>query len=219
MVTNLKDLADDVRVQLEESNRAREAALRVSRDVIRLSSVSIKSSHRGQFDEACSVKSEARTKLTQLAELLKNNQEIYYTGYVQDAQKEYTESELTYALIRDLDFPSYTELGVEPAAYLNGMAEAVGECRRHVLDELRKGHLDRVEQLLETMDEVFYVLMAFDYPDAVTQNLRRHTDMVRGVIERTRADITLVRQQTRLEEAIRSATRLLGVDESTGDNS
>ena len=219
MVSNLKELAEEVRNLLEETNQAREAALKVSREVIRFSSISIKSSHRGQFEEACKVKSEARAKLNELTELLKSSQEIYYAGYVQDAQKEYAESELTYALIRDMDLPSYRDLGIEPAAYLNGMAEAIGECRRHVLDELRKGHLERVEELLETMDEVFYVLMAFDYPDAITQNLRRHTDMVRGVIERTRADITLVRQQTRLEEAIRSATRLLNADGSAGDNS
>lgn len=208
MVSNLKELADAVRPRLEKANGAREKALKVSREVIRLCSVSIKSSHRGQFEEARAVKANAKAMLVELKDMLTDNRETYYAGYVQDAQKEYAEAELTYALINDLDFPGYEELEVEPAAYLNGMAEAVGECRRHVLDQLRKGHLDRVEELLETMDEIFYMLMGFDYPDAVTQNLRRHTDMVRGVIERTRSDITLVRQQKQLEQALQSACEM-----------
>ena len=211
---NLKKMADEIRLVMEEANQAREAALKVSREVIRLSANSIRASHRGEYEEACSLKAQAREKLLDLARNLQSNQEVYFAGYVQDAQKEHAESELTYALIRDLDLPSYNDLSVEPAAYLNGLAEAVGECRRHVLDELRKGHLDRVERLLESMDEIYYILTAFDYPDAITQNLRRHTDMVRGVIERTRADITLVRQQTSLEDAIDSAMRQLNIERS-----
>ena len=196
----------------------REQALQLSREVIRLSANSIRASHRQEFDDACKLKSMARSKVEETRKLLAAKLEIYYTGYVQDAQKEYAESELTHAIIREMPLPKYDQVGVEPAAYLNGLAEAIGESRRHVLDVLRRGDLDRAERILAIMDEVYYALITFDYPDAVTMGLRRQTDMVRGVLERTRADITLLRQQQKLENAIESAMERLDNGPDTGDS-
>lgn len=210
MLGNIEAIADEVRMVLEETNQVREDALRLSREVIRLSANSIRASHREDFDEAIALKSEAKAKVEETKERLKNKLEIYYTGYVQDAQKEYAESELTHAIIREMPLPRYNDLAVEPAAYLNGLAEAVGESRRHVLDVLRHGDLERGERILNIMDEVYHILITFDYPDAVTQGLRRQTDMVRGVLERTRGDITLLTQQRRLEGAIKDAMERLG---------
>ncbi len=207
---NIKPIAEEIRTLLDETNRVREDALRISREVVRLSANSIRASHREDFEEACDLKSLAREKVQETKQMLAGKLEIYYTGYVQDAQKEYAESELTHAIIRELDFPDQGELGVEPAAYLNGLAEAIGESRRHVLDVLRHGDLDRAERILHIMDEVYYVLITFDYPDAVTKGLRRQTDMVRGVLERTRGDTTMLQQQRRLQQSIESAIEKLG---------
>ena len=201
---NIKVIAEDVRAILDETNRVREQALQMSREVIRLSANSIRASHREEFDEACELKSQARQKVDETRELLCEKREIYYTGYVQDAQKEYAESELTYAIIREQQFPEPSDLGVEAPAYINGLAEAIGESRRHVLDVMRLGDLERAERILTIMDDVYYTLITFDYPDAVTQGLRRQTDMVRGVLERTRGDLTLLQEQRRLEQQQRN---------------
>lgn len=197
---DLKDIAESLRGMLDGTNKVREEALQISREVIRLSANSIRASHREEFDEACELKSQARKKVDETRQMLRDKREIYYTGYVQDAQKEYAESELTYAIIREMPFPPQSELGVEAPAYLNGLAEAIGETRRHVLDVMRKGDMERAERILTIMDDVYYILITFDYPDAVTQGLRRQTDMVRGVLERTRGDLTLLQEQHRLEE-------------------
>lgn len=217
IVDNIKGIAEDIRVILDEKNKAREDALRLSREVIRLSANSIRASHREDFEDACELKAQARKKIEETKEILKNNLEIYYMGYVQDAQKEHAESELTYAIIRELPFPTQKDLGVEAAAYLNGLAEAIGESRRHVLDVLRHGDLERGERILNIMDEVYYVLITFDYPDAVTQGLRRQTDMVRSVLERTRGDITLLLQQQKLENAIAGAMDRLTNESDKGN--
>ena len=214
---NVKAIAEDIRAILDETNRVREGALQLSREVIRLSANSIRASHREEYDEACDLKKQARSKVEETRQMLADKHEIYYTGYVQDAQKEYAESELTHAIIREMSFPTRAELGVEPAAYLNGLAEAIGESRRHVLDVMRLGDMERAERILSIMDDVYYTLITFDYPDAVTQGLRRQTDMVRGVLERTRGDLTLLQEQRRLEdqqrrlqESIESAVQKLG---------
>lgn len=210
MVNKIANLVEGLRAALDQTNQVREDALKLSRETIRLSANSIRASHREDFDEACELKAQARKKVEEAREILKNKLEIYYTGYVQDAQKEYAESELTYAIIREMPFPAFAELGVEPAAYLNGLAEAIGESRRHVLDVMRHGDLERAERILGIMDDVYYALITFDYPDAVTQGLRRQTDMVRGVLERTRADITLLLQQRKLETALETAIDRIG---------
>ncbi|MGC8862835.1 MAG: haloacid dehalogenase [Armatimonadota bacterium] len=207
---NIESISEQIRALLDETNQVREEALRLSREVIRLSANSIRASHREDYEDACALKSEARSKVEETRRLLEAKPEIYFTGYVQDAQKEYAEAELTYAIIRELPLPHYEELHVEPAAYLNGLAEAVGESRRHVLDVLRRGDLERAERILNIMDEVYYALITFDYPDAVTQGLRRQTDMVRGVLERTRGDITLLFQQRKLENALQAAMEQFG---------
>ncbi|MFQ3548884.1 MAG: haloacid dehalogenase [Armatimonadota bacterium] len=206
---NISAISEVIRNILDETNNVREEALKLSREIIRLSANSIRASHRNDCDDACDLKAIARKKVEEIKELLKDKGEIYYTGYVQDAQKEYAESELTYAIIREQQFPTYEEINVEPPAYLNGLAEAIGESRRHVLDVMRSGDLERAERILNVMDEVYYVLITFDYPDAVTQGLRRQTDMVRGVLERTRGDITLLRQQKHLETALNTAVEKL----------
>ncbi len=207
MTEEIKRIADEIRALLDDTNRVREDALRLSREVIRLSANSIRATHREEWSEACELKSQAKSKVEETKQILKDNLEIYWTGYVQDAQKEYAESELTYAIVREMPLPGHSELAVEPAAYLNGLAEAIGESRRHVLDVIRLGQLERAERILNIMDEVYYALITFDYPDAVTQGLRRQTDMVRGVLERTRGDVTMSFQSRKLEDAIQEYLR------------
>ena len=83
--------------------------------------------------------------------------------------------------------------------YLGGLADTVGELRRYILDRLRRDDFTRCEQTLEAMDEIYTILVTMDFPDAVTRGLRRSTDMVRGILERTRGDLTVALRQQRLE--------------------
>ena len=93
---------------------------------------------------------------------------------------------------------------MEYPAYLNGLGEAVGELRRHVLDIIRRGQIERGEEILSAMDDIYAVLVTMDFPDAITGGLRRTTDVVRGVLERTRGDLTMAILQDKLQEALRA---------------
>ncbi len=204
-MNDLKTISDNIRGLLDEKNRAREEALRLSREAIRHSANSIRAIHRSQWDEAESLMAEARTRVKAVKDLLKGHPDIYFAGYTQDAQKEYAESELTMAIVCGCELKTPEELGIEPAPFLNALGEAVGETRRHILDVMRKGDLTRAEEILDIMDDVYYALVTFDYPDAITNGLRRTTDMVRGVLERTRSDLTITMRQAELEKTITSA--------------
>ena len=205
---NLPKVADDIRAELDAKNAARDKALVTSREAIRYCANAIRAIHRNEFDQAQELLKEARTRVQETAEELKDYLDIYYAGYVQDAQKEYTEAETMYAFIRNLPIPSHQELGVEGAPYLNGLGEAVSECRRSVLDIMRKGDLARAESLLRIMDDVYYVLIGFDYPDAITGGLRRTMDNTRAVLERTRGDLTVTLRQQELEKALNQAVEV-----------
>lgn len=191
---------------LEAKNRARELALANSRPTIRNCAHSIRASHRGEMAEAKRLLGAAGELVaTTRTELLQSYPEIYWAGYVQDAQKEYAEANIVYAVISGENVPSASDIGVEPAAYLNGLGEAAGEMRRYVLDRVRHGEVDRCEQVLSIMEDIYSLLVTIDFPDAITDGLRRTTDMVRGVLERTRGDVTFAIQQRQLTTALANA--------------
>lgn len=196
---------DNIRAILDETNALREEALKLSRETIRLCANSIRASHRREFDKADELIEQAKEKVFLVKNMLTEKPEIYFTGYVLDAQKEYGEAVLTNAIIRGLELPGFEALGIEANVYLNSLAEAASETRRYALDELRYGNLQSAIEALDVMDEIYYMLITVDYPDAVTGGLRRHTDMVRGVLEKTRSEITLIKHQQDLEGKIKEA--------------
>ncbi len=181
---------------------AREKALPKSRAAIRLCANAIRAAHRGEFAQSDKLLAEAGGLLRDMALDLREHQDIFYAGFVADAQKEYAEAALTSALMQRQPPPTPDVLGVEWAPYLNGMGEAVGELRRYILDRMRQGRLEGCEELLADMDEIYSQLITLDYPDAITGNLRRTTDAVRGILEKTRGDLTLAVSQERLNSAM-----------------
>jgi translin len=191
---------------LEAKNAARELALANSRTTIRHCAHSIRASHRGELDTARELLRVAGELVAATQnELLSLQPDIYWAGYVQDAQKEYAEASIVYAVIAGEPVPSASDLHVEPAAYLNGLGEAAGEMRRYVLDRIRHGEVERCEQVLNTMEDIYSLLVTVDFPDAITDGLRRTTDMVRGVLERTRGDVTFAIQQQKLTQTLKQA--------------
>jgi translin len=195
----LKNIAQEALEALEARHHIREGALELSRRLIRHSANTIRAVHRGEFEQAREMLDEGREVVQQFNADLADEQSIYAAGYVQDALKEYAEASITFALMAQEAIPGPGDLEIDYPAYLNGLAEAMGELRRSILDLIRSGDLERAEELLRIMDDVYGILVTVDYPDAITRGLRRTTDMVRGVLERTRGDLTMAVRQQRLE--------------------
>ncbi len=211
MDTNrLQEIGDEIINDLEGVNAAREGALPETRRIIRLSANSIRAAHRGEIDVADELTSEARERMATLVESLASQPSIYWAGYLRDAQKEMAEAHLTLAVLADREWPTPDELGVEGAAYLNALAETAGELRRHALDSMRRGELERAERVLSIMNEIHDLLVTVDFPDAVTGGLRRSTDLARGVTERTRGDLTIALRQRELSDSLARLEAKLG---------
>ena len=206
----LADIAAAATVALTVRHQAREQALAISREVIRFSANAIRAVHRGEFEEARGLLEQAGQRLDATKSIRQENPEIYFAGFLSDARKEYAEGQVTLAVISRGVIPSPEELEVDAPAYLNGMAEVIGELRRYILDTLRQDSFERCEEYMEVMDEIYGLLVTIDFPEAVTGGLRRSTDAMRGVLERTRGDLTISLQQRRLE------LRLAGLESKEG---
>jgi translin len=137
-----------------------------------------------------------------MKEIQESHPDIYYAGFVQDAQKEYVEANSTLAFITGTPLPHPNDLGIAHGAYLNGLGEAIGEIRRYILDSLRRGDASRCEELLDLMDQIYTHLFTMDFPEAITGGLRRTTDAMRSIIERTRGDLTATLRQQTLEQSL-----------------
>jgi translin len=205
----LNAIVEDVRAHLDAKHAAREKALALCRDALRHSANAIRAVHRGEFPAAEGLLDKARGQLGQASEALADHPDIFYAGFVHNAQKEFAEGCLTLALVSGRPLPSPADLDVDHPAYLNGLGEAVGELRRHLLDSLRGGDIDRCEGILAAMDDIYVVLVTMDYPEAITAGLRRTTDAVRGILERTRGDLTVALAQRNLERRLESFERRL----------
>jgi len=201
---NLDVISERIRQGFEARNSARDEALRRSRELIRYCANTIRATHRSEFEEASQLLATAHRAASELVECVADYPDLYYAGYTQDALKELAEASITYALITDGPLPDPDDLNIEYPAYLNGLGEAVGELRRYVLDIIRRGQIERGEEILSAMDDIYAVLVTMDFSDAITGGLRRTTDMVRGVLERTRGDLTIAIRQDKLQEALRA---------------
>lgn len=198
----LDQIMEHVRADFADKNVAREKALPLCREAIRFSANAIRAVHRNDFVTAQELVGKAGAQVATAKKSLEGHADIYHAGFVHDSQKEFAEASITLALISGRDLPTPQSLDVELPAYLNGMGEAVGELRRHLLDTLRSGDVEQCETWLRAMDEMYSVLVTVDYPDAMTGGLRRTTDSVRGILEKTRGDLTLSVQQRRLEQRL-----------------
>ena len=203
LVSTIRREGEAVNETLAETHAERERALSASRTLIRYSANSIRATHRSEFDESRRLIAKAGELRSTLEAGKKEQPGVYFGGYVEDALKEFVEAHATLAFAEGSALPTMEELDVGPAVYIHGLAEAIGEMRRLVLDRLRSDDTARCEDLLQIMDEVYAVLVTVDYPDAVTRGLRRTTDVMRGVIERTRGDVTMALRQGSLERRLR----------------
>jgi translin len=212
----LEGIANQIREKFDVLTKLRDQALTEARALTRCCSLAIRAVHRNDQAVMEGYLDEARHLANKLSEDLRGYPSLYYTGYTQDALKEFVEASVTCALILNEPLPTSEDLHVMESTYLNGLAEVPGELRRRILDILRSGYSQEVERLLGFMDEIYSVLVTMDYPDAITNGLRRQTDLARGIIEKTRGDVTVSIQSQYLTSAIRQLSAQLNGDQPMG---
>jgi translin len=213
----LEKIAERIRLTFDAQTATRDKALGQARALTRACALSIRAAHRNDTEVMKSHLDEAR----QLAEALRSDLALYpafyYAGYTQDSLKEFAEANITCALLRHEALPTPEELELPANTYLNGLAESVGEMRRRCLDMLRQDDCAEAERLLGLMDDIFAILVTMDYPDAITNGLRRQTDVIRAIIERTRGDVTFSLRGEKLERSLSLLSGQISTDQVLPD--
>ncbi|GCE47733.1 translin [Thermosporothrix hazakensis] len=204
MPEHIEKIGKEAIEHLGLKHAAREQALPKARQVIRYCANSIRATHRHESATAEQLIAQAASLLAEMREDLRDHLDIFFAGFVQDAQKEYAEAVCFSALTRHRSLPNASDLNIGWAAYLNGLAEAVGELRRYVLDQLRRGNFESCETYLGYMDDIYSLLITVDFPDAITSGLRRTTDATRGILEKTRGDLTTAANQVQLQRSMQA---------------
>ncbi|RME06033.1 MAG: haloacid dehalogenase [Anaerolineae bacterium] len=208
-MAELEAIIEDIQRAFETRTRVRDEMLKQARYLTRHCAHAIRAIHRQEFEQASQQLAQAGALADELTRHARQHPDLYYAGYTQDALKEYAEAHLTMALVRDTDLPTPEELQVDIVAYIKGLAEAAGELRRRCLDVLRHNDAAEANRLLDRMDDIYAALVTMDYPDAVTGGLRRLTDVLRSLLERTRGDLTMSLRQQRLEKQLQRFEELI----------
>ncbi|HVL65007.1 MAG TPA: haloacid dehalogenase [Actinomycetota bacterium] len=206
----LSDLSKTLRETFDAKTAAREQGLSAARSAIRSCGNAIRALHRYETQNADGLIDEAQHLVDEARSALADHPDLLHAGFVHDAEKELAEARITHALVTGADLPTPASTGIPVQAFTKGMAESIGEIRRHILDLMRRGELERCEELLRAMDDIYYVLVSMDYPDGITMGLRRLTDVARSIIERTRGDFTTSVIQRSLQAALQEHASHLG---------
>ncbi len=214
-MTGIQAIVERILERLEVKNQVRDETLQRSRELIRTCALVTRAIHRQSWDDARSLLAQARSQARAMVASLQGHPDLFYTGYTGDALKEWVEAEVLYAIVVGETLPTPESLRVPDGVYLGGVAEAATELRRHILDLMRHGRLEDAERLLTWMDDIYDALILVDYPDAITGGLRRAVDVLRGVLERTRGDLTLSWQHQRLTIALRNAEQRWSTSDHT----
>ncbi|MDD1742238.1 MAG: translin family protein [Methanotrichaceae archaeon] len=204
---SLRNLSEGMLAFFEAKDRAREETLRLSREIVRDCSVATRYVHKRDFDEAKRLLNRSQSLLKTIRDILKEHQDVRYAGFLDNAEQEFAEAKFVYHLISGDGIPTHNEIDVDMINYLSGLGDATGELRRHILNIIRSGKPEEGEYFLEVMEEIYYMLMLFDYPEAITRGLRRKSDLARSMLEKTRGDLTNAIAMAKLTESIRLSKR------------
>ena len=120
-----------------------------------------------------------------IREILKDHQDVRYAGFVDEAEQEYAEARNVYSIITRHEVPTpgrsgsgHCQLPVRPRRCHRGTPPA------HTGPNPQRRPAEG-EYFLEVIEEIYYLLMLFDYPDAITRGLRRKSDLARSMLEKT----------------------------------
>ncbi len=197
---NLEEIATRIESRLDEKDAVREVAIKSSRAINRLAGSIVHSIHKGE--DINSLMHEALDETHRLRSLLEDYPDLWASGLVEGSLQELSEAAILLSLVNDDDdLPDPDALGVPLASYLLGLADAVGELRRFALEKLRGGDVEEATKYLEMMEDIFLVIMRFDYPDALVA-IRRKQDVARSLLEKTRGELAVAVNSRRLQAKI-----------------
>ncbi len=202
---DLKNIAASVesaRNYLDSLEEIREEALKVSRDIIRLSGKAITAIHTNNVSEAEKIMQELEKAKKNFMQLVSKTPELLYSGFTNNALGEYVEAALYYEIVKNKRIPHIDELGVPVIPFLLGLGDLVGELKRRILELIRNNDYENAWQFLEVMEDIYNNLRRLDYPEPLAPGLRHKADVARRLVDDTKAFLMDLESRKKLTEKI-----------------
>ena len=196
---NLEKIFKEISNSLDLLYHDREKILHLSRDIVRDCSIGIKNIHRKEGEKFQDKVNVIKSNLGNLVKLVNSNLGLFST-YLKTPEQEYTELIAFHAIINNKDIPTPSEMKINPLNFALGLADVIGELRRYALDNIRNDNIEGLNNILESMDEIYTYLFSIDYPVGITKDLRHKVDVARNIIEKTRGDVSLAIQMNDLKK-------------------
>lgn len=195
---NLDKIVDKIEKSIDDKDKIREKALRYSREIIIGCRKAIQNIHQIHMNNAKNNIKKSSDKLQDLYGLTKEHPDLYHAGFVENAAQELVEASCLYNVMRGRDLPDPDEIQTTYSSYLLGLCDLVGELRRTALDSIRSGKAKKADSYLEMMEEIYDVIIRFDYPSGLIP-IKKKQDIVRSLIEKTRGELAVASCERRIE--------------------
>ncbi len=205
----LKEIGDDIYAKLSVQNKARDLLIDEMHKVLKVTREAISAVHQGELKKAKKSITNAQSMMKAAQTHLEKLSQLPVIGLVHDAEGEVAEAALFLAFNIKQNLPGPEEIGVSEVGYLQGLGDLVGELRRYAIDSLIDDNLKEAKRAFEEMEQIYATLLTFDFPRGLTPGVRRKTDIARGLIERTRADLSTAIENRRLLAGINSFQKKL----------
>ncbi len=196
---NLDNIIKKIDKQINNKDKIREQALKISREIIINCRKAIQLIHRNLMDESQKYIKESSSKLAELYKLTKEYPDLYHSGFVENAAQEYAEANCLFNIEKGLDLPDPDNLKTTYSSYLMGLCDVVGELRRAALDFILTGETTKANQYLVYMDKIYDSIMTFDYPSGLIP-IKRRQDILRTLIDKTRGELAIAGFEQRIDE-------------------
>jgi len=206
---SLREIAEKIYAKLDAQSKMRDHLMEEVRKVLNLTREAIAAIHRNEAKNAEQAVKRAKDTLSVIHTELAKMPALPVMGLIHNAEGEVTEATLLLAFWKEKRLPGPEQIGVSEIGYLLGLGDLVGELRRITIDSLKEDNLNLAERAFILMEEIYSALLLFDFPRALTPGIRQKTDIARGLVERTRADISTEVQRRRLIASIRDLQKLL----------
>jgi translin len=195
---NLDKIVDKIEKSIDDKDKTREQALRASREIIIGCRKAIQLIHQKKMKNANTNIKQASKKLTDLYDITKNYPDLYHAGFVENAAQEFVEANCFYNIMLGKELPDPDKIQTTYSSYLMGLCDLVGELRRTALDSIRQGKAKIADKYLAMMEEIYDVIIRFDYPSGLIP-IKKKQDMVRGLVEKTRGELAVASCERRIE--------------------
>ena len=183
-MSRLDKSVKNIMVLLRKQEKAQDELLVLTRELIRDCSMAIKSIHNKEMREAESRVKNAESLLNKVRGIDKDFEYLTLQAY-----QEYAEAKVLLAIIERKEIPGYGELKIPFKAYLLGLLDCIGELRREMLEELKRGNKQDAEYYFESMSDVYEATLPVRFSNSLLPNFRRKQDVGRLQVENARSEL------------------------------